>query len=543
MKNKILLLILLFSFFVENSICKTIPYLKKQGTATQLIVEGKPLLMLGGELGNSAAADTVNLKEIFPMLRSMELNTVLAPVYWELIEPKEGTFDFSTVDALIKEARRNDLKLVLLWFGSWKNSMSCYAPDWIKTNPKRFPYSKNSKGNSLEIMTAFSSGNLQADKNAFCSLLDYIKNIDEKESTVIMIQVENEIGMIPEVRDRIKEADKLFEQEVPVELMVYLTSNKRTLNPHVLERWALSGYSTKGNWQAVFGESIFTEEIFQAWHYARYVEEISKAGKSVYNLPMFVNAALDTRDRKPGQYPSGGPLSHLMDIWRAGAPSIDFFAPDIYDPPFDYWCQRYNISGNPLFIPETVRGDHTSARVFYAFGEHNAMGFCPFSIESTNNPLDEPLVKSYRLLNQITPMLISLQGQNKTRGFWFHPEHLRDTVSLGDFNLIVSHDYTLGWSDESKQDVSKWGETGCLIIKLADDEFMVAGTGIVITCLPKSGSSNISAGIISCDKGVFENGNWMPFQRLNGDETHQGRHIRIPAGSFEIQKFKLYQYK
>jgi len=540
MKIKIFIILLLFTW--SNIFAQSIPYLKKQGTATQLIVNEKPYLILGGELGNSVAADTIKLKTVFPQLKAMNLNTVLAPVYWELIEPKEDTFDFALVDVLIREARKENLKLVLLWFGSWKNSMSCYAPSWIKTDRKRFPYVEKSDGKPVEIMTVFSEENLKADKKAYIALMQHIKNIDGKENTVIIMQVENEIGMIPEAREYGKITDKYFKNNVPSELINYMKTNREDLQPHLSEKWASSGYAEKGNWETLFGNDTYTDEIFQAWYFARYVNEIAQAGKSVYNLPVFVNAALNTRDRKPGAYPSGGPLAHLLDIWRAGAPSIDFISPDIYDPPFDYWCRQYAAKENPLFIPETLRGNHTAARAFYAFGEYDAMGFCPFAIELTDNPSEESLQKSYELLDQLSPLLTSVQGENETKGCWLHSENLRDTVELGDYIFYISHDYTLGWSPGSKDAKENWPETGALIIRLTDNEFIVAGTGVVIRPEPKKQSEKSAAGILSCDRGKFENGIWIPIQRLNGDETHQGRHIRIPAGDFDIQRFSLYKY-
>ena len=537
--KKAIIIIILFTG--TNISAQSIPYLKKQGSATQLMVGEKPFLLLGGELGNSVAADSVKIKFIFPQLKVLNLNTVLAPVYWELMEPKEGRFDFALIDVLIREARKEELKLVLLWFGSWKNSMSCYAPSWVKSDRNRFPYTEKSDGKTVEIMTAFSEENLNADKKAYIALMQHIKEVDSKENTVIMMQVENEIGMIPEAREQGKTADAYFKSDVPARLINYLKTNRANLQPHLSEKWSSSGYALKGNWETLFGSDIYTDELFQAWYFARYTEEITRAGKSVYNLPVFVNAALNTRKREPGAYPAGGPLPHLLDIWRAGAPSIDFIAPDIYDPPFDYWCGQYHAKGNPLFIPETLRGDHTAARVFYAFGEHDAMGFCPFAIELTDNPLEEPLRKSYELLDRLSPLLLSVQGKNEMKACWLHPENLRATVELGDYVFHISHDYTLSWSPGNKETKENWPETGALIIRLAGNEFIVAGTGIVIRPELKK-QRNKSTGLLSCDKGTFENRIWIPIQRLNGDETHQGRHVRIPYGEFDIQRFSLYEY-
>ena len=146
------------------------PHLVKTNGVTQLYVGGKPFLILGGELGNSSASDMNYLRPYWPKLKSMHLNTVLAPVYWELLEPAEGQFDFTLVDSLIAGARQRDLKLVLLWFGSWKNSMSCYAPEWIKLNQQKYERAKDSRGKGLEILSAFNKVNLDAGCESFCRI-------------------------------------------------------------------------------------------------------------------------------------------------------------------------------------------------------------------------------------------------------------------------------------------------------------------------------------------------------------------------------------
>ncbi len=140
---------------------QSLPRLVKTNGVTRLYVHGKPFLILGGELGNSTASDIDYMRPVWSKLKSMHLNTVLAPVYWELMEPAEGRFDFTLVDSMMAGARKQNLKLVLLWFGSWKNSMSCYAPEWIKFNQEKYERAKDSKGNGLEILSAFNKTNLE----------------------------------------------------------------------------------------------------------------------------------------------------------------------------------------------------------------------------------------------------------------------------------------------------------------------------------------------------------------------------------------------
>ena len=215
----------------------SIPRLVRQGSSTHLIVDNMPFLILGGELGNSSFTSLEYMNPIWPKLKKMNLNTVLAPVYWELIEPAEGKFEFGLYDKLINDARKNNLKLVFLWFGSWKNSMSSHAPSWIKIDQKRFPRVKDNNGRSQEMLTPFSDENLRADIKAFQNLMKHIKEFDKNDHTVIMIQPENEIGMLPSARDYSPSANIKFLENVPVELMKYLITNKAKLVTEFYDVW------------------------------------------------------------------------------------------------------------------------------------------------------------------------------------------------------------------------------------------------------------------------------------------------------------------
>ena len=274
----------------------SVPYLHKQGTATQLMVNDQPFLVLGGELHNSSASHLPYLNKLWPALKGAELNTVLAPVQWDQIEPVEGRFDFTVLDGMLKQARANDKKLILLWFGAWKNSMSTYVPPWVKRDVQRFPRSLARNGAPQEVLTPFSPKTLAADTAAYRALLAHLKQVDS-ERTVVMVQVENEIGMLPDVRDYSPLANAAIAGQVPKVLTDYLVANRARLHPSVQALWAANGHRTSGTWAEVFGTSVGAEEIFQAWGYASFVETMTAAGKAAYPLPMYVNAALN----RPGK--------------------------------------------------------------------------------------------------------------------------------------------------------------------------------------------------------------------------------------------------
>tara|TARA_R110000764_G_scaffold148111_3_gene236001 strand:+ start:7726 stop:9387 length:1662 start_codon:yes stop_codon:yes gene_type:complete len=543
-------LLLLSVFFVSSqknqsnrlgdTVSDTIPYLKKQGTATQLIVKNKPYLILGGELGNSTFTSLENMVTVWPKLKAMNLNTILAPVFWELIESEEGNFDFRLLDDLLFEARNNNFKIVLLWFGSWKNSMSSHAPAWVKINQKKYPRARDKNGTSQEILSPFSENNLQADRLAFKTLMQHLRDVDGKEQTVIMVQPENEIGMLPSARDYSLMANKKYNSKVPVEFINYITENKKILVPEFYEVWSRNGFRTNGTWEEIFGVGEHTSEIFMAWYFAKYTQEVIAAGKSVYPLPMFVNAALNAKGKQPGEYPSAGPLPHLMDVWKAAAPSIDFLSPDFYNSDFKYWNDLYVRQGNPLFIPEHKFDNTVAGKAAYAIGHYQAMGFSPFSIESSEDPINEPLGKIYNLMYQLTPLITKYQGLNRMDGVLLDKENAGSIVSLGNYEFTFNHSYKLGWEAEAENET--WDMAGAIIIQSGNKEFYVAGNGVYVT-FKNIKDPNLKVGILKVDEGIFENKKWKVIRHLNGDQTHQGRHLRIFKENYKIQRLELYDYE
>ena len=527
----------------------TAPALRPQGTTRQLIVDGRPFLMLGGELGNSTASSAASLDAIWPKLQTLHLNTILSPVYWELIEPSEGKLDFSSVDRVISQARQHHLHVVLLWFGSWKNSMSSYAPAWVKRDVQRFPRVEVRGGRPIEIMSPFSDEGRAVDARVFGALMRHLRQIDGTHHTVLLVQVENEVAMVEEAADRSALAQRARAGAVPKELFDALAARRSQAapplaasvapSPGVVHRWVAAGARTAGTWSDVFGEGDETDEIFIAWHFARYVDAVTRAGKAEYALPMYVNAALNRPGAKPGQYNSGGPLPHLYEVWRAGAPAIDFLAPDVYLPNFTDWTGRYTRSDNPLFVPEARNDLSCAVKALYAIGAHQAMGFSPFAIESLEPAVASALGDSYRMLAQLTPQILARQGLGSMTGVLLDNENPTADVKLGDYRIHLVHDYTWEWSGPGRL-APNWPIAGAVIINSGPREYTIAGNGIIATFAPDPPIAGVS-GIERIEEGTFRNDRWIPGRRLNGDENHQGRHLRLPVGSFGIQKIWLYQ--
>jgi hypothetical protein len=553
-KIKVIMLIGTFAFLIGSCVDKNrrddntglsqnssmIPHLEKHGMVTRLVVDGKPFIILGGELGNSSFTSVEYMEPVWSKLKALNINTVLAPVYWELIEPEEGRFDFRLYDQLFLEARRNDLKIIILWFGSWKNSMSSHAPSWVKKKQERFPRIKDNNGKSHEILTPFSEENLMADLKAYKALMQHIKETDSPEYTIIMVQTENETGMLPVARDYCSLANEKFIEAVPTEFIDYLKNNKDNLVPEFKEKWAVNGYKESGRWEEIFGKGPSTDEIFMAWYYAKFIDEIIKAGKETYPLPMYVNAALNRLGRLPGEgYPSAGPLPHIMDVWKAGGPDIDFLAPDIYFPDIEHWCYLYTRQQNPLFIPEARSDASSAAKALFTIGHYESLGYSPFSVESIPNPKEHDLSKVYDLIRQMNPLLAAHYGKGEIDGVMLDDQKQETKITFGNYEFTVRHSYTLGYEAESGD--STWAPGAAIIIQTKENEFYVAGAGVVIT-FKNLTDPKLNVGILKTEEGRFDNNQWKVIRHLNGDQTHQGRHIRIFKRDFSIVRFELYNY-
>ena len=519
-------------------------------------------LILGGELSNSAATSVEDIDEVMPRMKALGLNTVLVPAYWELMEPIEGQFDFTLIDRTIQQARRLEMQVVFLWFGAWKNSMSCYAPLWFKLDIKRFPRARTANGKPLEIASCFSEDVFQADNRAFGALMKHIS--ETGRDVVTMVQVENEIGMLEDARDHSSLAEEVYRRGVPQELKSFL--QRQTLHP-----WLKKRFDAKGKtWKEVFGDDIYTDEIFMAYYYAKYVGRLCETARRYTQIPLYVNAAMNSRGRQPGQYPSAGPLAHLIDLWHAGAPQLLCLAPDIYDTGFKEWAGQYALPNNRLFIPESRCCENSGARALYAFGEHRALGFSPFAIDQASPRETESVTKAYGLLRQIAPLVLS---ENWMKGLLFDQSDKERIITDEDMVITCRHYFTLPW-DSRADDGSAWPEGGAILLKLAKNDYLLAGTGIVVAFAtayeksheqqqilgedgfvaagtaddgqhlkerrfngPRKGIGSVSEVMLTAD------GKMHTLRRLNGDQDHQGRHVRIACGEWKILRIELYDYE
>ena len=546
-----------------------VPHLEKRGEATQLIVDGKPFLVLGGELSNTVSSDLERMKVVWPLLaKKVHMNTVLTGVSWDWIEPEEGKFDFRYVDQAIASAQQNNVHIVWIYFGSWKNGLSSFTPAWVKAQQDRFPRVQIRGGKTTETLSAVSQSNLQADQKAFAALMRHTREVD-KTHRVIMVQVENEVGVLGDARDRSAAANEAFAKPVPKELMDYLANPRKPLLPEFKEIWEAAGSKTSGTWEEVFGKGVKTDEIFQGWNYARYVGAVAGAGKKEYPIPMFVNAwIVQPEDKGPGDYPSGGPQNHMHDIWRAGAPGIDLLCPDVYLPDFPGILGKYSRSGNAIFVPESASDTRGAANAFYAIGQHSAIGYSPFGIDNVSQLMRAgpdspqaanqqapdvealPFSVAYKTLGQLAPSILEHQAKGTIAAAWLNRQHPDQQVKLGNYILNVGLVRNRRTPDVIP-DVTGYA----ILMAAGPDEYLLAGNNVQITFTPNTPGPAI-AGIARQENGRFENGAWVVTRYLAGDDSvlrydigavadmgQSGSGVRLSAPDRGIQKVKLYRYR
>ena len=511
--------ILLFSFLIlslnKGNTQNNIPHLQKNGTATQLMVDNEPFLMIAGEVHNSSASTIEYMEPLFPKLKVMNLNSVFVTLAWEQFEPEEGVYDYTLVDAIINNAKKNNLKVCLLWFASWKNGESSYAPLWVKKDTKRFFRVKTKEGKEIETLSPFCEATKQADAKAFAQLMKHI-NAYDKDQTVILMQPQNEVGMFQQI-DYNPIALKLYEQAVPSQLMAYLKKNKSHLKPYAKNAWAKSNYKTNGTWKEVFGGTPESKAFFTTWQYATYINFVAKSGRKQYDLPMMVNAWIVQKPEDlPGVYPNGGPVSRVMDIWKAAAPDIDIQSPDIYLPNFKEIVAMYHRDDNPLLVPESSA---IVGRAYYAFGEHDAICFSPFGIEDAADNF--VFTKSYEVLNEVQHLIKQYQGTGKMKAVLQEGSEAYKELYLGNYKLKVVFE---------KSNEPSFG----IIIQKSDVEFIVIGMNLtVFFSSEKKGAIGYIGHVY---EGRYEDEKWVTTRMMNGDETYHNSRLRVFGRTLETEK-------
>lgn len=490
-----------------------LPVIRKQDNQYTLYVDGAPYLILGAQLWNSSAWPIIT-EQFWPQAAELGCNTIEAPVYWQTLEPRPGQFDFTQMDNLILKAREHHLKLVLLWFGSYKNGRSQYAPDWVLEDTRTYPRMKNAAGQDIYVLSALSRTNLEADKRAFEALMKHLKKMDDRDHTVIMVQVENEPGSMWTDRDYSAHASQLFAGQVPVSLTQALGRSP-------------------GSWQAVFGTEA--AEAFNAFCISSFIEELATAGKAIYPLPLYTNVWVrENGFERPGEYPSGGPTSNMVPLWKANAPHLDLLALDVYQgnvQVFNSLCDVYDRPDNPLFIPEMGRGPNFTRFQFYALGNYNALGVSPYGIDPFHvDPHDERdhqhldakfsgIAQNYALLKKAIFPITQLQGTGNLTAAGEEEGLSEQLVHLRNYDLLLSYGFPT-----YKEPGLQSGRV--LIGQIGEDEFLLIGFDVKFAFRPSFGSGFEEVEYLMAEQGHYEGEQWVRERVWNGDALY---HATLPA--------------
>jgi hypothetical protein len=492
----------------------SLPRLVERDGRHALIVDGAPFLMLGAQCHNSSAWPAT-LPNVWAAIESLHANTLEAPVYWEQFEPEPGRFDTTNVDLLLAQARDHHTRLVLLWFGTWKNGSAHYLPLWMKRQPELCPRIIGKDGRRVDSPSPFAPALQTADARAFAGLLRHLKAVDPRH-TVIMIQVENEPGAWNSVRDYGPAAQQAFLEAVPAELL------------QALGRKGASGQ----NWPTVFGPDA--DEYFHAWSVARYIERVAAAGKAEYPLPMYVNAALRDPLSHPaaGTYESGGATDNVLDIWKAAAPSIDLLAPDIYLPESERYRKVLDLYGRPdnaLFVPETSRQEAVARFCYAAFG-HGAIGWSPFGVDDAgggpagalpDGAALEPVAMNFRALGPMMRELARFSFEGRVHAAVEEPDGSVQTIALGRWQGRVTFGRPgFGPSRLPRPNPVPIGRA--LVVQLGPDEFLVTGYFGTVDFAPADAAPGRQREFVRVEEGAYAGGVFIPTRIWNGDETDWG---------------------
>lgn len=429
--------------------------------------------------------------------------------------------------------------------------MSTYAPAWVKTDHKRFPRAElgaeAGETKLTEVLSLFDGEVHEADSRAFGKLMAHIKQIDQGHSTVIMAQVENEVGLLGDSRDRSDAANVKFAERVPEDLIALLRDGWDDLSADFkknFQNFNLNGTDgiEEGNWETVFGKGPRTDELFMAYHYARFVNHVAAVGKEVYPLTLYTNVWMnyqgedaDTQDFPivvgggglPGDYPSGGATANVLDIWQAFATNLDFIAPDVYLNDYASSCAKYRHRNQPLFIPEQRRDEYGARRIWTALASYAALGASPFGID-TLEPESNPFKKPLGLLKSVSALVLEAQRQPGSSVGFFFDEPSKDnggksesiTQRFGAYDIIIERCFVFG----------KPGTGAGMIIHRHEGVFLLIGVGFQVRAQAWDPDARFTGILRFEEKEVLDqaSGTLRTGRRLNGDETRGGLAAMMP---------------
>lgn len=525
-------------------------------------VGGKDFFTVGGQVNNSTTANPQILERAFDTCVKLGLNTIAAPVSWEQFEPKEGHYDYDQITRLMTGARKHGLKLVVLWFGSWKNGNSHYVPRWVKLDKNRFRLAESFDGMEIRSLSPHCEESCMADARAFRALCEFVAR-DNEDECVIGMQVENEPGLIGAARDYSVEATALFQQPVPEEITSFTGKT--------------------GRWEEVFG--FYAAEYFTAFALAKYVNAVAAEGKKVLQLPMYVNVWLgEMYAHIPGtNYPSGGAVTRTFSLWKHFTPDIDAISPDIYLADFagvDKLLQTYSGLGNPLYIPESSPAPLSMMNSMRAVAEYGLCGLHTFGIDHLAAAVDPEQLKllassgaegsarasmlremadAYRILLNAKPLIEQYQESGRLYAVCQYEGRANQVFDfgyyIGEVEYLNQESAPINGGNVRRMDnrhradsYSAYRAKG-FIVQADESTFYITGDAFKLKLYPKFQLEELTSalhagdflntrtqGTLSVTEGFLdEQGEYQATVIRNGDETDYGYWVTSDVGVVRVE--------
>ncbi|MBU9746792.1 DUF5597 domain-containing protein [Lachnospiraceae bacterium ASD3451] len=503
--------------------------------------DGTPFFSLGGQVHNSSSYSEETMRRAWKAAEALGLNTVAAPVFWNLLEPEEGVYDYSQVHMLLQQAEAHGMHLILLWFGSWKNGASQYIPVWMRTQKERFRWVQTIQHFETRVLSPHCEENRQADARAFSRLLAYLKSHDTK-GIVIGVQIENEPGQIGTPRDYSDIGERAYKSRVPKAVMDWLqepgpcAQAGRAGGSKVREIWLKHGGRTQGDWEEVFG--FHAAEICTAYAFAVYINSVSAAGKREFGIPAYVNVWLgEMYNRVAGiDYPSGGAASRVLDLWKRFTPDIDAICPDIYYNDYLMYgniCEKYAGPDNPLYIPESGATAMNAVNTFRGIVEFGLCGIHCFGIDSLTDREGnlKPGVQEYanmvRIVRAAAPLIQKYQGTGRLYAVTQYEGSAFDYIDFGDFvgRVVCTNPLDDPYAEDTRpyldaahtEDEHYHVRGKGLIVYEGNGSFYLAGEGFRLNLIRKDTIEGMTTGVRTSN-----------FQNLRHQE-----YLEVAEGHFE----------
>ena len=513
-----------------------------------LKVNGKDFFSIGGQVNNSSNYNKEDIIRSFEIAKKLGLNTIAVPFYWDQIEIEEDKYNTSSIDLVLKLCRENNLKLCLIWFGTYKNGASTHAPKYIKENPEKYWPIYTTNGHLSATLSPLCNETCLRDRKAFEQLLLKAKQLD-KDHNIIAIQVENEAGSLGAARDYSQRGNEAFAKPVNKDLIEMIKELKDDCP--ILRYFNQNGRKENASWGETFG--FYAPDIFMAYHLSKYINEVASKAKELFDVPTYINVwTFDNGDLIPGlSYPSGGATKNAIEIYKHFAKNIDFIAPDVYASSLDVFEAQalpYAREDNNFFIPESFPSDHQYPIILKMIKEHHLSGIHCFGIDTLlneNNELNETAQKYKRvvdILNSSKTLLEKgLQNDNFIAVYQMYNEPFK-VYEMGDYLIKImffnANDRYIAHVDAKHRKESLFEKKPLGFIFQGEDKqtFYITGQGFCVRFTKKESVEQVTDSLlldlahnknafhqfIDVCEGTYNEKGFVCLRKRNGDEIDYG---------------------